>query len=197
VFADERGQFGLAFFLFLVLVGMMVGGIYMIDRLGLVDFRSQLYKQLESVPMVGEYVAPSPISREEYKIQQLRELSEKLDERRSKIEQRKERLEQREEELEQKRRRIDRQEEQILEREQALAQRKERFDDEESRIQYLADLYSNMPPEPAAQRLQNIQEDRVVISVLREMPNQNSAIIMTNMDDQRAAVLSRKMAHYP
>jgi len=169
----------------------------MIDRLGLVDFRSQLYKQLESVPVVGEYVAPSPVSREEYQIQQLRELSEKLDERRSKIEQRKERLEQREQELEQKRRRINRQEKKILEREQALAKRKERFDDEESRIQYLADLYSNMPPGPAAQRLQNIQEDRVVISVLREMPNQNSAIIMTNMDDQRAAVLSRKMAHYP
>jgi flagellar motility protein MotE (MotC chaperone) len=197
VFKGERGQFGLAFFLFLVLVGMVIGGIYMIDRLGLVDFRGQLYQRLESVPVVGEYVAPSPVSREEYQIQQLRELNENLDERRSELEQRQERLEEREQELEQKRQKIDRQEEQILEREQALAERRERFDDEESRIQYLADLYSNMPPEPAAQRLQNIREDRVVISVLREMPNQNSAIIMTNMNDQRAATLSRKMANFP
>ncbi len=193
----ERGQFGLVFYLFLVLIGMIIGGFYMIDQLGLVDLRSQLYERLESVPVVGEYVAPSPVRREEYQIQQLRELSENLDERRSELEQRQKRLEQREQEIEQKSQRIDRKEEQITEREQALAARRERFDDEESRIQYLADLYSNIPPEPAAQRLQNIQEDRIVISVLREMPNQNSAIIMTNMDDQRAATLSRKMAHYP
>lgn len=193
----ERGQVGLSFFLFLVLVSMVLGGVYMIDELGLMDVRSRVYQYLEPVPVLGEYVAPSAISREAYQVQQLRELEENLGERRSELEEERQEIREQEQQLAQKRQQIDRQEEQVLEREQALDERRSRFDDEQSRIEYLANLYSNMPPEPAAQRLQNINEDQVVISILRQMPNQNSAIIMTNMNDQRASVLTRKMAQYP
>ena len=193
----ERGQVGLSFFLFLVLVSMVLGGIYMIDELGLMDVRGRVYQYLEPVPVLGEYVAPSAISREAYQVQQLRELEESLQQRRSELEEERQQIREQERQLAQKRQRVERQEEEILEREQALEKRRSRFDDEESRVEYLANLYTNMPPEPAAQRLQNIAEDRVVISILRKMPNQNSAIIMTNMDDQRASVLTRKMAQYP
>jgi len=194
---DERGQVGLSFFLILVLMSMIGGGIYMIDRLELLNVRERLFQSLASVPVVGEYVAPSPISQEAFQTQKLRELRESLRKRKSEIEQQQKQLSEREQQLEQRERRINRQEEQILEREEALDQRRSRFDDEQSRVEYLANLYSNMPPEAAAARLQNIQEDRVVISILRQMPNDNSSIILSNIDDQRAAVLTRKMAHFP
>jgi flagellar motility protein MotE (MotC chaperone) len=194
---NERGQIGLSFFLFLVLIGMIAGGFYMVDQLGLFNIKEQVYGYLAPVPVVGEYIVPSPISQEAYQTQQLRQLRENLGQRKQKLEQRQNKLDDLEQQLQQRRRQLERQEETIQQREEALAQRRSRFEDEQSRIDYLANLYSNMPPAAAAARLQNIQNDRVVISILRQMPNQNSSIIMTNINDQRAAVLTRKMAQYP
>lgn len=195
--SDETGQLGLSFFLFLVLIGLIAGGLYMIDQLGLFNVRERIYQRLEPIPVVGEYVAPSPISEEAYETQELRELKQNLKERRAKLEEKRKTIEQREQNLMDRQEQLDRKEDAILQREKALAERRSRFDDEESRIQYLSKLYSNMPPNASAARLQSIQDDQVVISILREMPNDVSSIVLSNIPNERAAVLTRKMAHSP
>lgn len=196
-YRSERAQAGLSFFLFLVLCGLLAGGIYMIDRLGLVDVRTQLNRYLADTPYVGQFLQTRPISQEAYETEQLRELREEVEQKRNELEQQRQKLAQREEELESKRRRLNQMEEGIEQREQALEQRQSRFEDAESRVQYLANLYSNMPPTASATRLESIQEDRVVISILREMENATSSIILSNMNPTRAAQLTRKMANYP
>lgn len=194
---SEKAQAGLSIFLFLVLCGLLAGGIYMLDTLGLVDVRTQLNRYLADTPYVGQFVQARPISQEAYETSRLRELREKVRKKRSQLQQQKQELQQRQNKLQQKRRTLNQMEESLEQREQALAQRRSRFESEEARVQYLADLYSNMPPAASASRLQTIREDRIVISILRKMETATSSIILSNMNPARAAQLTRKMANYP
>lgn len=196
-YRSERAQAGLSFFLFLVLVGLLAGGIYMIDQLGLVDVRNQVNRYLANTPYVGQFLRTQPISQEAYETEQLRELREEVEQKRNQLEQKNQKLTQREKELESKRRTLNQMEEAIEQREQALEERRSRFEDEESRVKYLANLYSNMPPNSSAARLETIEDDRIVISILRQMENATSSIILSNMNPNRAAQLTRKMANYP
>lgn len=193
----EEGQVVLSLFLFLVLASLIVGGFYTIDRLGLLDVRQQSFRYLADVPVVGPYLVESPVSLAERQQAELRRLSGRLDRQESNLEERRQELEERRQELSQRRRRLDRQQQALQQRERALAERRARFDDEEDRYRYLANLYSNMRPADAAARLGNVEQDRIVIEVFRRMENRSTSIILSNMDNERAAVLTRKMANYP
>jgi flagellar motility protein MotE (MotC chaperone) len=194
---DEGGQVMLSLFLLMVLTSMIIGGVYMIDRFGLLDVQEQVYRYLGDVPVLGSYLVESPVSLAERQQAELRRLSDRLDRQETNLQKRRQELKERREELQQKRRQLDRQQETLQQREQALAERRARFDDDETRYQYLANLYSNMRPADAAARLGNVDQDRIIIEVFRRMENRSTSIILSNMDDQRAAVLTRKMANYP
>lgn len=194
---DESAQAGTAIFLFLVLCALVAGGIYMLSRLGLVNVQARVNRYLAKTPYVGEFVRTSPMSQQAYQTEKLRELQEKIREKRSELQQERQELSQRKTRLEQQKQRLDQMEESLEQREAALAERRSRFESEQARVKYLADLYSNMPPDASATRLQSIQEDRIVISILRKMETATSSIILSNMDTNRAAQLTRKMANYP
>ena len=194
---NEDAQAGLAVFLFLVLCGLVTGGIYMLDSFGLVNVQAEVSRYLSETPYVGQFVQRSGISQEEYKIEKLRKLQNKVEQKRSKLQQKRQELDERENELKQQRRSLNRTEENLESREQALAERKTRFEDKENRAQYLANLYSNMPPDASAARLESIEDDQIVISILRKMETSTSSIILSSMNPNRSAQLTRKMANYP
>ncbi len=193
----QRGQVLVSLLLILVLFGLLISGLFMMDRFGLLDAKSRIYAALKPVPYVGEYLAPSPVSRIAYRSERLRKLQQQLDRRERQLQQRRNSLNQEAQELRAKESRLQRLEREIQQRESALLDRKQRFEDREERYQYLANLYSSMRPEDAAQRLGNIQDDAIVIAVLRRMETRSSSIILSNLDPARAADVTRKMARFP
>ncbi|MFB6344699.1 MAG: periplasmic-type flagellar collar protein FlbB [bacterium] len=194
---SEDAQTGLSIFLFLVLTGLIATGLYMLDTIGLVDVRNQAVRYLSETPYVGQFVQQRPVSQEAFQTQKLRQLQEKIQKKRNKLQEKRQEIKQQRQELKSKRQALNRTEETLEQRENALEERKSRFESREARTEYLADLYSNMPPNASATRLEGIRSDRIVISILRKMETSTSSIILSNMDPARSAQLTRKMANYP
>lgn len=196
-FASERGNAGLIIFLLLVLLGLVGGGIYMLDEIGLINARQQIMTQVEKVPYVGEVLAPGSEPTESVRRDELRQYERELEQRAAEIEQERASIEETRDELEQTREQLDQQRQQLEQREQALLERQERFENDEARYEYLAELHEQMAPADAAQRLQGIEQDTLVISILRQMETANASIILSEMNPQRASELSRQITQLP
>jgi flagellar motility protein MotE (MotC chaperone) len=194
---DERAQVAVPVLLLFVLAGVIAAGIYMMDSLGLIDFQRQFNRQLQSVPVVGEYLVPGPVSQEQYQLDQIRKKENQLNELKSELNQRRQTLQRRADELDQRASTLEEREQELASREQALMERRQQYDSRSERIQYLSTLYSNMQPADAAQRLAAIPQDRIVIGILQNMEDQAASVLLSRMNDQRAGVISRKMAQYP
>lgn len=197
VLRDQTGQGGVSFLLFLVLCSLVAGGFYMLDQMELVDVEELVYSGLDYVPGARDYFISQPADQLELRQERLRRMKDSLAEREAELEQRRRSIEKREEELEQRLKKVQRQEQEIAEREKALASRRDEFTDREDRFAYLAELYQSMPPAEASARLSNIDDDQVVISVLRQMEQRNASFILSEMDSARVSVLTRKMANSP
>ncbi|MFB6356240.1 MAG: MotE family protein [bacterium] len=194
---SERGQGALVTFLLIVLLGLIGGGMWMIDRLGLVDVQSKAYSAVEPIPYVGDYVSPGPLSKEDYQSERLRRLENQLQKQKERLDKRKKSLKKRARQLKEKQKDLQRRKQQLASRERALLDRRSEHGSRDERYQYLANLYGSMRPADAAERLQNIKRDPVVISILQKMENGAASIILSNMEADRASVLTRKMAQYP
>lgn len=197
LFSCEKAQVGISILLLIVLAGVMAGGIYMLDSLGLLHVEEQFYSQVQSIPYVGEYLIAPPVAPEEFQLDRLREREKKLEEVKATLSQKRKALKQRRKELQAKQADIQQREQELETRERALLDRRRRFEQREQRIDYLADLYGNMRPADAAERLQAIPQDRIVVGVLQSMEQAGASILLSNMDTERAAVISRKMAQFP
>ncbi len=194
---EESGRAAVSVFLFLILLSLIGGGVYMLDQMELIDARAELYSLLEEVPYLKDVLIPEPVDEIEMRAERLRRLDSRLDDKEARLQQREQTLQEREEEIEQQHQQLRAEEQQLVEREQALARRQQRFEDEEARYEYLAELYQGMPPEPAAERIQDIDDDQVILAIFRRMEDRNASIILSNMDPDRVAVLSRKLANHP
>ncbi len=194
---DESGKAGLSIFLFLILLSLVIGGIYMLDNMGLIDAEKTFYTYAEDIPVLNEYLMPSPISEAEYRQERLRERQRELEKKEANLEQKELVLQEKREELEEKQTKLNHQEETLAQRELALAQRRRRFEEDEERYKYLARLYASMRPADAAQRIENIKNDKVVIAILRRMEERSASVILSNMNSARVAVITRKVANYP
>ena len=197
VLQGESGRAAVSVFLFIILLSLIGGGVYMLDQMELIDARQEFYSLVEEIPYLQEILIPDPVDEIEMRAERLRRLDRRLDEKEARLQQREQTLQDREEEIEQQRQQLQAEEQQLAERERALAERQQRFDDEEARYEYLAELYQGMPPEPAAERIQDIDDDQVILAIFRRMEDRNASIILSNMDPDRVAVLSRKLANHP
>lgn len=194
---NQSGQIAVPILLLMVLAGVIAGGIYMLNSMGLIHFKKQFYSQVETIPVVGELLVSKPVSEEQYQLDQLRQKQQKLEELKADLDQRRESLKRRSSELAERRNELDRREQELSDREKALVNRRNRMESKRERVKYLAELYGQMRPQDAAQRLASIQQDEIVIGILQEMENRGASVLLSNMDEQRAAVISRKMAQYP
>lgn len=194
---DNRGQIAVPVLLLFVLAGVIAGGMYMMDNLGLIDFEQQFYSRLQSVPIVGEYLVQGPVGEEQYQLDQLRKKENRLNDLQSDLEQRRESLERRASELEEQKNTLEQREQELADRENALLDRRQQYNSRSERIEYLSTLYSSMQPTEAAARLEAIPQDRIVIGILQNMEDRGASVLLSNMGEERAATISRKMAQYP
>jgi len=196
-FSNQSGQVGIVILLLIVLAGVIAGGMYMLDSLGLIHLEEQIYSQLRSIPYLGQFLVAPPVAPEEVQLDRLRQRRQQLNEIESELTQRDEALQRRRQQLEQRENQLEQREQELESRERALLDRRQRFEEEEERIEYLAGLYGNMRPQDAADRLEAITRDRIVIGVLQSMEQAGASIVLSNMDEERAGIISRKMAQFP
>ncbi|MFP4687512.1 MAG: MotE family protein [bacterium] len=194
---DQSGKAGLSIFLFIILLSLVAGGVYMLDNMELIDAENTFYSYAESIPVVNEYLLPTPVTELEYRQEQMRERQRELEQKETHLKQVELDLREQRQEIEETEVVLNRQEEELAERELALQRRRSRFDADEERYDYLARLYSSMRPGDAAERIENIESDQVVIAILRRMEEASASIILSNMDSDRVAVITRKVAHSP
>ncbi len=62
-----------------------------------------------------------------------------------------------------------------------------------AKIERLADIYKNMPPDIAAEILKDMDDD-LAIAIFEQMKEKNVAHIMAEMEPQKAAALTKKMS---
>lgn len=62
-----------------------------------------------------------------------------------------------------------------------------------AKIERLADIYKNMPPDQAAEIVKEMDDD-LVLAIFEQMKEKNVARIMAEMEPQKAAKLSKKMS---
>ncbi len=169
----------------------------MLDRMELIDAETMFYEFVEDIPVIRDFLIHDPITEQERRAEQLRRQEASIEQRLAELEQQRQVLAEERTELEQRIEAVNALEEEMEERERALAQRRQRFETDQDRYAYLADLYQGMPPDEAAARLAEIEEDPVLIAVIQEMEQMNASIILSEMDAERVAVITRKLANYP
>ncbi len=169
----------------------------MLDRMELIDAEIMFYGLIEDIPIIRDFLIPDPITEQERREEQLRRREASIEQRLAELEQRRQVLEEERTELQDRQEAVSALEEEMEERERALAQRQERFETDEDRAVYLADLYQGMPPAEAAARLEEVEEDTVLIAVIQEMEQMNASVILSEMDPERVAVVTRKLANFP
>jgi flagellar motility protein MotE (MotC chaperone) len=72
---------------------------------------------------------------------------------------------------------------------------KERVDADETQVNKLVDLYSNMKPKQAADVIGSLQED-LAVTVLGKMKKKNAAEVMNLLPSEKARGLSEKLTGY-
>ncbi len=196
-FNQQSGRVGIIFLLVIVLLSLLVGGLYMLDRMDLVDGERVIYSTAMRIPVVRDYLVPTPLTELELQENRLRELENMLARREAQLDSQRRSLEGRESELDRRFADVERLEDRIEERERALLERQRRFDEVEERFVYLASLYEGMPPAEAAARINDIDDDQIVIALLQRMERRTVSFILTNLEPERVARITRKIANSP
>lgn len=179
-------------FLLLLMIGSIIGSIYILDKVGVFNKEEVIYPKLASIPGLGKFFTPKEIPFEIMEKEELRNLKESIDKRFEEISEKEQRLKEKEENLEKREQNIVAKEEVVLKKEEALEERIKEYEDEEKRWQKLATYYSSMSPDQAASILQNL-DDQTVIAIFMRMKDTAVAVCLMKMDPKRAAELSRKM----
>lgn len=179
-------------FLLLLMVGSIIGSIYILDKVGVFNKEEVIYPKLALIPGLGKFFVPKKIPFEVIEKEELRNLKESIDKRLEEISKKEERIKEKEENLDKREKNVIAREEVVLKKEEALEERIKEYEDEERRWQKLANYYSSMSPDQAASILQNL-DDQTVIAIFMRMKDTAVAVCLMKMDPKRAAELSRKM----
>lgn len=187
----NQGGMKLVIFLFLLLIAVISGSLYMLDRIGLIDVASHVMPYAYKVPYLGDYLQPEVVTGELLRYEELQLIEESLNRRESLLDDKENRLNQFTDELNQREQRLEVQERDLFLKEQALKRQVDEREDKEDRLNQLAFYYSNMRPVDAARKLE-IVDKFLVIEILNRIPDQNTvAIILQFMDDETSKEITR------
>jgi len=184
-----KGNLPLVFLLLCILIGLLIGSVYLLDVLGIYDKENVLPK----IPGIGKIFAPHKITYEEIKKEELRKLKEVIDSELAELEFKKEKLALKEKKLKKRDKELSLLEEEFQRKKQALEKRESIYEDREAKWQKLVDYYNDMKPDAAAAILSQM-DDQIVIEIFQRMKKSQVAIIMMKMDPKRASEISRKMS---
>ncbi len=187
-----KGNLPLVFLLLCILIGLLIGSVYLLDILGIYDKETVLYPKLAKTLGIGKFFAPPKITYEEVKKEELRKLKESIELKLAELEDKKKKLAIKEENLKKGDKELFLLEEELQRKKQALEKRETIYEDQEAKWQKLVAYYEDMKPDAAAAILSQM-DDQIVIEIFRRMKKTQVSITMMKMDPKRASEISRKM----
>lgn len=187
-----KGNLPLVFILLCILIGLLIGSVYLLDALGIMR-KGKIFSNLSKVPGVGALFAPPKITYEDVKKEELRKLQESIDLKLNELEQKEEKLAIREENAKKREEELALVEEELQRKKEALEKRETIYEDQEAKWQKLVTYYEDMKPDAAAAILSEM-DDQIVVEILRRMKKSQVSITMMKMNPKRASEISRKMS---
>ncbi len=184
-----KGNLPLVFILLCVLLGLLIGSVYLFDVLGIFDKE----KMAAKIPGIGRFFAPPKITYEEVKIEELRKLKQTIEVKLAELEDKNKKLNIKEKKIENRDKELLLLEEELERKKQVLEKRETIFEDQEEKWQKLTQYYEGMKPDAAAAILSQM-DDQIVIEIFNRMKKTQVAIIFMKMDPKRAGEISRKMS---
>jgi len=184
-----KGNLPLVFILLCILIGLLIGSVYLLDVLGIFDKE----KVLAKIPGIRRFFVPPKITYEEIKKEELRKLKEVIELKLNELEEKKKKLAIKEKKLKKRDKELSLLEEELQRKKQALEKREAIYENQEAKWQKLVAYYNDMKPDAAAAILSEM-DDQIVIEILRRMKKSQVAIVMMKMDPKRAGEISRKMS---
>ncbi|MDI6703077.1 MAG: hypothetical protein QME40_00095 [bacterium] len=176
-----------------IIGGLLIGGAYLLDYLGIISLTETLIPHLVKVPYLGRFFIEKEIPLEVLKEEELRKLEISLEEKGKELELKKARLKKVEEDLVKKRKELAVLEKGLYEQIKGLKKKEEAYQDREKNLRDLATYLQGMPPVASAKILEEM-DDLLVIDILRRMEERNVAAVMMKMDPKKASEISRKMS---
>lgn len=187
----ENGSMKLILFLFLLLISLIIGGLYMIDRVGFYDFASVVMPYVYKTPYLGEYLQPEVVTGEMLKAEELQLIEQSLNRREELLNERDRQLDELSTNLNQKEQRLISQERDLFLKEQALKRQESDKEEKDERLNQLAFYYSNMRPADAARKLELVDKF-LVVEILDRIPEKTTvAIILQFMNDDFSQEITR------
>jgi len=188
------------FFLLLLLVAIILGGMYWFDHLGLLDYRRVIGPLSQYLPRFmqrGEVEDDDPFLLER---EWLFKQDEVLKAREETVEQQSAMLEQKELELKETEAKLAEETKRLEEEKKVLSERRNEYDNYSENIDTQASYFVSMPPKAAVERLAEL-DDLLVIDILRridrnaEDEGRQSVVpyYLSLMDPDRAGMIQRKM----
>ncbi|MDI6736241.1 MAG: MotE family protein [bacterium] len=184
-----KGNLPLVFILLCVLIGLLIGSVYLFDVLGIFDKE----KMLTKIPGIGGFFAPPKITYEDVKIEELRKLKQSVELKLAELEDKDKKLTAKDKKIENRDKELLLLEEELERKKQALEKRETIFEDQEAKWQKLVQYYEGMKPDAAAAILSQM-DDQIVIEIFNRMKKTQVAITLMKMDPKRASEISRKMS---
>ncbi|MFH1564020.1 MAG: hypothetical protein ABIF11_11495 [Nitrospirota bacterium] len=188
-----KGNLPLIFILLCVLIGLLIGSVYLLDILQIFDKERVIYPKLAKIPGIGSMFAPPKITYEDVKIEELRKLKQSVELKLAALEDTDKKLTAKDKKIEKRDKELLLLEEELERKKQALEKRETIFEDQEAKWQKLVQYYENMKPDAAAAILSQM-DDQIVIEIFNRMKKSQVAITLMKMDPKRASEISRKMS---
>jgi flagellar protein FlbB len=188
------------FFLLILLIVIVFGGIYWFDHLGLINYKKiigPLEQYLPSFLQRGEEVVDDPYLLER---ELLSKREEVLKARYDELERMMSDLEQRELELGETEAKLTEETKRLEEEKKVLSEKLSEYDNYRENIAKQAEYFTSMPPDAAVERLAQL-DDLLVIDILRQIDRTAEEegrlsvvpYFLSLMDPAKAAVIQRKM----
>ncbi|UCB47010.1 MAG: hypothetical protein JSV25_06225 [Spirochaetota bacterium] len=188
------------FFLLLLLIAIILGGIYWFDHLGLLNYRrviGPLEQYLPSFMQRGEEVIDDPFLLERELLSKQEEvLTARYDELEILVSD----LEQKELELKEIEAKLTEEMKRLEEEKKVLSEKLSEYDNYRENIVTQAEYFTGMPPDAAVERLAQL-DDLLVIDILRQIDRTAEEegrlsvvpYFLSLMDPKKAAGIQRKM----
>ena len=181
----------LIYLIILPLIFTLIGGTILAQTFGLID----LMRYARGIPVLGDYFperekdAPEFVDKEE----ELELWAEELEEREKNLAKREEEIEGKEEALLEFEEELSKFEQELDERKEQLDRREERVVDREERINELAEVYEDMRPRQAAEKIVELDDD-LVVDIFMELPSDAKSGLLAELPGEDAGRYSSLLA---
>lgn len=196
---------GISLFLLLLMLGIILSSIYVLQKLRVYDFTGNAESLLSTVPLYQNSIKPFFKYREQRQVYAYNQLLEEIKKRQENLKIRQDQLDRIKTKLDAEKHDWQKKMDGIEKSQAEIEQLKKTYlsqikslKTQKQRIKELADIYSNMNPQEAVDRLSNL-DDFMIIDILDEIASRskedrdNVSYLLTIFPAKRASELTKKM----